>query len=92
MSDSVKTTLWILLYAMLAGISLALFAEIAQIHKYLFSLLAIYIGIRFFRRFETVGLRATFIVLAIVVYFLTAVCFAVFHYAQNNSDLVTSLI
>ncbi|GKU78510.1 hypothetical protein [Paenibacillus sp. L3-i20] len=91
MNESVKTSLWIILYAMLAGTSIAVFAEITAIYKYLFSLLAIYIGIRFFRRFDTISLRATFIVLTLIVYFLTAILFAVFHFAKANPELVTSL-
>ncbi|MHA6484585.1 hypothetical protein ACX1C1_22075 [Paenibacillus sp. strain BS8-2] len=84
MRDSVRTSFWVILYAVLAGISLALFAHIGDFIKYVFSLLAIYIGIRFFRRFETIGLRVTFIVLAIVFYFLAAICFAVYTYIQDN--------
>jgi hypothetical protein len=84
MNDSVRTSFWVILYAFLAGISLALFANIGDFIKYVFSLLAIYIGIRFFRRFETIGLRVTFIVLAIVFYFLAAICFAMYAYIKEN--------
>lgn len=84
MKDSVRTSLWVILYAFMAGVSLSLFAQIGDFIKYVFSLLAIYIGIRFFRRFDTIGLRITFIGLAIVFYFLAAICFAMYTYIQEN--------
>ncbi|MDF2838022.1 MAG: hypothetical protein K0Q63_3662, partial [Paenibacillus sp.] len=49
MKDSVRTSFWVILYAFMAGVSLSLFAQIGDFIKYVFSLLAIYIGIRFFR-------------------------------------------
>lgn len=79
-----RTSLWVILYALMAGVSLALFANIPDLIKYVFSLLALYLGIRFFRRFETVGLRVTFIVLAIVFYFITAFIFAFYTYLKDN--------
>lgn len=84
MKDSVRTSFWVILYAFMAGVSLSLFAQIGDFIKYVFSLLAIYIGIRFFRRFETIGLRVTFIVLSIVFYFLAAICFAMYTYIKEN--------
>lgn len=84
MKDSVRTSFWVILYSFLAGVSLALFANIPDLIKYVFSLLALYIGIRFFRRFETVSLRVAFIVLAIVFYFLAALCYAMYVYIKDN--------
>lgn len=68
-----KTTLWVILYALMAGGSLAIFSTLTEFIKYIFSLLAIYIGIRFFRRFETIGLRISFVVLSIVMYFVVVI-------------------
>ncbi|MBD2871444.1 hypothetical protein [Paenibacillus arenilitoris] len=84
MNEKVKTTLWVLGYTFLAGTLLAVFSVLTEIYKYIFSLLAIYIGIRFFRRFETLGLRITFFVLGIFFYFLVAVIFAMVAFIRDN--------
>ncbi len=88
MSQSVKTAFWVLLYAFIAALCLTLFAQIGGLVKYVFSLLAIYIGIRFFRRFETIGLRITFIAVAILLYFVTMVVFEMFKFIQQNPDVL----
>lgn len=90
MRESLKTAFWVFLYSLAAGFSLFLFTQIGQIYKYAFSLLAIYIGIRFFRRFESIGLRIAFIALAVVLYFLAAIIFALYWYVKENPDLFLS--
>ncbi|WP_169083144.1 hypothetical protein [Paenibacillus sp. PL91] len=84
MNEKLKTTFWLLGYTFLAGLMLAIFSMLTEIYRYLFSLLALYIGIRFFRRFETVGLRITFFVLAIIFYLLIAVVVAAFIFLRDN--------
>lgn len=87
MKVNVATVFWVLLYALLAGGSLALFSLIPSFIKYIFSLLAVYIGIRFFRRFETIGLRITFIVLGLVMYFLIIIIITAVQFVMGNPDL-----
>ncbi|CAM3948041.1 hypothetical protein L1N85_00560 [Paenibacillus alkaliterrae] len=89
MNDRFKTALWLIGYTFLAGLMLAIFSMLTEIYKYLFSLLALYIGIRFFRRFETLGMRIAFFVLAIVFYLLIAVIIAAVIYLRDNSLPVT---
>lgn len=86
------TALWVLFYAALAGASLALFSLIPSMIKYIFSLLAIYIGIRFFRRFETIGLRITFIVLAIILYFLFVIIATMIQYIKDHPELIQGAV
>lgn len=88
MNERLKTTFWLLGYAFLAGLMLAIFSMITGLTRYLFSLLALYIGIRFFRRFETLGLRITFIVLAIVFYLLLAIVIAAVNYIRDNPQAI----
>jgi hypothetical protein len=83
MNEKLKTTFWLIGYTFLAGLMLALFSMLTEVYRYLFSLLALYIGIRFFRRFETIGLRITFFVLAIVFYLLIAVVAAAFIFLKD---------
>lgn len=92
MSGAVKTSFWVLLFALSAGICLALFTQIEDFVKYLFSLLALFIGFRFFRRFETIGMRVLFIALALFFCFLTILCFAVYQFAQQNPEYLTGML
>ncbi|KRE39779.1 hypothetical protein [Paenibacillus sp. Soil522] len=91
MNERLKTTFWLLGYTVLAGLMLAIFSMITEFYRYLFSLLALYIGIRFFRRFETLGLRITFFVLSIVFYLLITVIVAAVIYIRGNLDTITGL-
>lgn len=92
MSQSFKTTFWVLLFSLLAGLSLALFGHLESFIKYLFSLVALYIGIVFFRRYETTGLRILFVALSLIFYFLTAIVVAMMQYLRDNPDLLTTML
>ncbi|MFD0959391.1 hypothetical protein [Paenibacillus chungangensis] len=92
MNSSLKTAFWVVLYAFLAGLALALFAQITPIIRYVFSLLALVIGIRFFRLYDTIGLRVAFIVTAIIFYFLVAIAFAIYQYMKENPELMTGML
>jgi len=85
MNERLKTAFWMLGYTFLAGLMLAIFSSMTEIYRYLFSLLALYIGIRFFRRFETIGLRITFFVLSIVFYLIIAVVVAAYVFLKDNA-------
>lgn len=63
---------------------LAIFSMLTEIYKYLFSLLALYIGIRFFRRFESLGLRIAFFVLAVFFYLVITVVVQAVIYLRDN--------
>ncbi|WP_028611114.1 hypothetical protein [Paenibacillus harenae] len=89
MNERLKTTLWVIGYTLLAGSCLAIFSVLTEIYRYIFSLLAIYIGIRFFRRFETLGLRIAFFALGIFFYFLVAVIIAMVLYLRDNPQPIT---
>ncbi|MFF2887964.1 hypothetical protein [Paenibacillus sp. NPDC057967] len=87
MNETVKTSLVVMFYSLLTGICMALFTQIDGFVKFLFSLLALYIGIRYFRRFETVGMRVLYIVLALVFTFITILSFVVYTFQQQNPEL-----
>ncbi|MGO4183392.1 hypothetical protein AB4Z45_24835 [Paenibacillus sp. MCAF9] len=89
MNERLKTTLWLLMYTFLAGLLLALFSMISDFYRYLFSLLALYVGIRFFRRFEKLGIRIAFFALSIVFYLLIAVVGAAIIYIRDNPMPIT---
>ncbi|WP_175598140.1 hypothetical protein [Paenibacillus luteus] len=86
-----KTTLWLLGYSFVTGGLLTAFSLIEGFYRYLFSLLALYIGIRFFRRFETLGLRITFFVVSIVFYLLIAVIVSAVIYIRDNPDAISGV-
>ncbi|RJX40998.1 hypothetical protein D3P09_03000 [Paenibacillus pinisoli] len=87
MNETVKTSLVVMFYSLLTGICMALFTQIEGFVKFLFSLLALYIGIRYFRRFETVGMRVLYIVLALVFTFLTIFSIVVYMFQQQHPEL-----
>lgn len=89
MNERLKTTFWLLGYTFLAGLMLTVFSLIEDFYRYLFSLLALYIGIRFFRRFETLGLRITFFVLSIIFYLLLAIVVSAFIFLRDHTDTIT---
>ncbi|CAM4284835.1 hypothetical protein FHS16_002257 [Paenibacillus endophyticus] len=89
MNEKVKTTFWLIAYTFTAGLLITLFTVIEDFYRYLFSLLALYIGIRFFRRFETLGYRITFFVLSIVFFLIFAVFYSMFIYIKDNPDALT---
>lgn len=84
MNEKLKTTFWVVGYTFLAGLMLALFTQIEEMYRYLFSLLALYLGIRFFRRYETLGLRITFFVLGVVFFLLITVIIAAIIYIKDH--------
>lgn len=84
MRFNIKTILWVLWYSILAGGSLALFSSLTTFIKYVFSLLTIYIAIRFFRRYETIGIRIVFIALSIILYFLIVIIVTAIQYIRDN--------
>lgn len=88
MNKRLQTTLWLVGYTFLAGLMLTVFSSVTEIYRYLFSLLALYIGIRFFRRFESLGLRITFFVMSIFFYLLIAVVVAAVIFIRNNPDTI----
>ncbi|MEK3884405.1 hypothetical protein [Paenibacillus sp. PL2-23] len=83
MNERMKNAFWVLLYSLGAGGSLAIFTQITGITKYIFSLLAIYIAILFFRRFETTGKRVLFVVLSLVLCFIVILSITVYLFARN---------
>ncbi|KQX61158.1 MULTISPECIES: hypothetical protein [unclassified Paenibacillus] len=70
--------LWLLMYSLLCAILLACFSNIHDVSKYIFSLGALYVGMRFFRRFEQIGFRIWFIVIAVLFYFIFSLIYALY--------------
>ncbi|MFD0587909.1 hypothetical protein ACFQZE_07825 [Paenibacillus sp. GCM10027627] len=91
MKETVKTSLIVMLFSLAAGSSLALFLVIEDFFRYVFSLLTLYMGIRFFRRYETVGKRILFIVLTVFFCALTTFWATVFRFMENP-ELMTSML
>jgi len=87
MQESFKKTFWIMLFGLLAGLSLFIFSQIDSLFKYAFSLLALYLGYLFFKKYEQLGLRITFIVVAIVFYLLSSISYAMLEFVKNNPEM-----
>lgn len=91
MNDRFKQTLWLLAYSLAAGVLLAAFSFTPGFVKYMFSLLALYLGIRFFRNYDGIGLRIAFFALAVLFYFLCAVIAAMIMAIRQNPDMLSAV-
>ncbi len=89
MNERIKTILRVFLYSLLAGLFLAVFSQLDHFIKYLFSLLALLMGILFFRKVETTGLRILFVVLALIFYFAAAIIFTAVLFIRDNPDFMS---
>jgi heme O synthase-like polyprenyltransferase len=76
--------LTVLGYSLLCAGLLTLFSQIQDLLKYLFSLGALYVGVQFFKRHEERGMRITFVISTIVLYFLFAVAYAIYLTIQSG--------
>lgn len=79
--------LWLLLYAVLTGIAVALFSMIDGMIKYFFSLAGLYLIIKYFKRGDTIAYRISYILLSLVVYFLFIVVFVTYTYMKENYSM-----
>ncbi|MNY53913.1 hypothetical protein D3C86_1897160 [compost metagenome] len=71
--------LWLLMYSLLCAVLLTCFSTIQDFVKYIFSLGALYVGMRFFRRFEQISFRVWFIVISVFFYFLFSLIVALYN-------------
>jgi hypothetical protein len=76
--------MWLLLFSFCAGLLLALFALVNGILKFVFSLGALYVGILYFRRQESVGMRIGFVVLSIVFFIIMTIVLTAIMYVQGK--------
>ncbi|MBP1991428.1 hypothetical protein [Paenibacillus eucommiae] len=74
---------WLFIYSVICGALLTFYSNIQDLSKFLFSIGAIYAGIRFFRQFESKSLRIWFIVLSVLLYFIFNIAFAFSQYMKN---------
>lgn len=91
MNERLKNTLWLLAYSLAAGVLLALFAVIGSVIKYLFSILALYLGFRFFRKYDSLAMRIMFILFAIILYFVSTLVFVTINFIMQNPDMMTGV-
>lgn len=84
MGERLKSGFLIFLYGMACGLLLAIFPLVESPIRFVFSLLALVLGVYSFRRFESVRSRIVFIVLAIFFFFLFSVVFTIISYMQSH--------
>ncbi|MFX3633322.1 MAG: hypothetical protein ACE3L7_30675 [Candidatus Pristimantibacillus sp.] len=85
MESKWKTALWIVMYAIACGALLAIFSLVTSMVKFLFSLLALYLIIRFFKRYETWGVRIVFIISTLIIYFGVALIATAIKFMNDNA-------
>jgi|GEM_PF-870963 hypothetical protein len=79
-----RTVLIVIAFSFACGICLSLFAIISGPLKYVFSLVALLIGIKMFGRLDRVGPRIWFISLSIIWYLLLTIIITFIQFAQDN--------
>jgi hypothetical protein len=77
-------TLAVIGFSVLCAALLCLFSQIQDLLKYIFSLGALYVGIQFFKRYESRGMRIAFVVTTVLFYFIFAVFYAVYLAAKQQ--------
>lgn len=72
----------VVLYSLACGVLLSLFSVFTNLGfiRYVFSLVVLLLGIRFFKQYETLGARIAFVVLSIVLYLLTVMIIVAYLY------------
>ncbi len=70
-------------YGLACAICLTFFSMIQDLIKYAFSLGAFFLGLRFFRFYETWGVRIAFILTSIALYFVVTVIYTVLAIANG---------
>ena len=75
MGERLKTGFLVFLYAMVCGLLLALFPLIESVIRFVFSLLALVLGVYSFRRFQSVRSRIIFVILVFLFFVLFTVVY-----------------
>ncbi|MGN7453946.1 hypothetical protein ACTHPH_03895 [Paenibacillus pasadenensis] len=70
MRERLKTIAVVAGYALLGGALLAMFVLVQSMLRFVFSLIALWLGVRFFRSHESLWRRIGFVVSALVFFFL----------------------
>ncbi|MBW7457987.1 hypothetical protein ACFOLF_02310 [Paenibacillus sepulcri] len=84
MGERIKNGLLIFIYSLGAGLMLGLFSTFKSGINIVFSLLALVIGVLFFRKFPKIGSRIIFILLAVFFFFLFVIIIAMVSYMKAN--------
>ncbi|QYR23704.1 hypothetical protein KZ483_12875 [Paenibacillus sp. sptzw28] len=84
MGERLKNGLIILLYSMGAGLMLAIFSSLRGGINIVFSLLALIIGVLFFRKFPKISTRIIFILLAILFFLLIVIIITMIIYLKRH--------
>ncbi|GMK41764.1 hypothetical protein PCCS19_48220 [Paenibacillus sp. CCS19] len=79
-----RTVLIVIVFSFVCGLCLSMFATIPGPIKYLFSLLALLVGIKMFGKLDRVGPRIWFVSLSIVWYLLLTIIIAFVQFARDN--------
>ncbi len=84
MGERLKTGFLVFLYGMVCGLLLAVFPLIESVIRFVFSLLALVLGVYSFRRFQSVRARIVFVILAILFFVLFTMVFTMISYYHSH--------
>ncbi|WP_166238099.1 hypothetical protein [Paenibacillus turpanensis] len=69
--------------ALVCALCLAVFSLLNDFSKYIFSLGAFFMGLRFFRNYDTWGVRWAFLGTTVALYFLLSIVYVAIAYVQG---------
>ena len=84
MGERLRTGFLVFLYGMVCGLLLALFPLIESVIRFVFSLLALVLGVYSFRRFQSVRSRIVFVILVFLFFVLFTVVYTMISYYHTH--------
>ncbi|WP_308634476.1 hypothetical protein [Paenibacillus silvisoli] len=84
MGETVKKVLWCTLYSLGCGLMLSIFPNVKTGVNFLFSILALVIGIFYFKRAASLRSRIAFVVMTLFFFLLFTVVIAIILYARAH--------
>ncbi|UVI27829.1 hypothetical protein [Paenibacillus spongiae] len=87
MGERIKNSYLVVLYSFGAGLMLAIFPFINSPANLIFSLLALVIGIYFFKRFPGIGMRIIFFVVSILFFLIITIIITMVMYVRTNPPI-----
>ncbi|RAP78129.1 hypothetical protein [Paenibacillus montanisoli] len=84
MGETVKKALWCTLYSLGCGLMLAIFPNVKTGINFIFSILALVIGIFYFKRATSLRSRIVFVVMTLIFFLLFTVVIAIVVYIRSH--------
>lgn len=79
-----RSVMWVLLYGAACGLLLSFFTNLQDMIKYIFSLGAFFLGIHFFKRFDSIKMRVFFVITTVIMSLMFSVFYAMYVFIKQH--------